>query len=85
MTRLWPERPRNRGSFAGKGKMFLLCQSHKPFLDPNQPPIRFVTWVKLAEPKADHSFPFGAEVENEWTTSPCLYAPGVHRTDIFLL
>jgi len=65
----------NRGSFAGRGKTFLLSQSYKEFVDPPQPQIQCVTWVKRPGHKADHSFPFGVKVENEWShTSMHLYA-----------
>lgn len=60
--------------FLAVTRFCLLSQSYKPFLDPTQPPTHCLTWGKWPGHKADHSFPFGIEIENESShTSIYLY------------
>jgi hypothetical protein len=58
-------RQRVRSSSPGRCEIFLFSMSTRPVLGPIQPPIQWVSGVKLGR-EADYSPPSNSEVKNMW-------------------
>lgn len=71
-TRLRAGRPRF-DSRQGQEIFFLISVTSRPALEPTQPPIEWVSRVKLPEREADHSSLCSAEVKNGGAIPPFPY------------